>query len=654
MGQRSPLALGACALALIVVSAARADDPAAPAEAAARPAQDAPPVTLPEVEVRLPAAEATADPTAAVTVVSAERFAGEAKQVAELVATAPGVAVSAYGGLGQLATASIRGSTPDGVRVLLDGLPLNTAFGGGVDLSTVPRQWISRLEVVRGPEGALYGAGAMGGALNVVTRRAAAGAWSAEANGGSFGTWSGAADGAFGRPGLDVLAAVNAERTAGDFTYRYDRTANVAGGEQDLVRGNNGAARAGGLVKVGARLGDGLRLDGLAQVSGGRRELPGPPGPQTAAVDWLEDGRALAMARLSGPTPWADVTAAARVHARLDRLDVRSGSVVLRQRGGAAGALVEAIAVRGPGRLALTAEAEGEALEATGIPGTRTRATLAGAAAGDVRLGQGRFRLAPAVRLERVGDFAGWSAKLGGTCALGGGLSARASAGRTFRAPSFAELHLTQGLLVANPDLTPEEGLAADAGLAAEGRWGMAAVTGFATLYRDLILYDLVSMGRLKPRNAGRALVSGLEVEAATAPAPRLAGLSLSGAYTLLDTENLRDDPASVGKWLPHRARHRAYARAAVAPGRVRAHLEAHRVGRQYLDTRNAEPVAAALVWNAGASVEVLRRPALALGLVVRNALDDRTLTDPLGYPLPGRMVMLTLRAGSTPTEGAP
>ncbi|HET8734498.1 MAG TPA: TonB-dependent receptor plug domain-containing protein, partial [Anaeromyxobacteraceae bacterium] len=276
MDPRSRLALGAFALALVFAGVVRAEDPAAagapsasPAGGSPAPDQGAPPVTLPEVEIRLPASEATADPTAAVTVVPAERYAGEAKQVAELVATAPGVAVSAYGGLGQLATASIRGSTPDAVRVLLDGLPLNTAFGGGVDLSTIPRQWISRLEVVRGPEGALYGAGAMGGALNVVTRPAAAGTWSAEATGGSFGTWSGAADAAFGRPGLDVLAAVNAERTGGGFTYRYDRTPNVAGGEQTLVRENNGAARAGGLVKLGAALGGDLRLDGLAQVSGG-------------------------------------------------------------------------------------------------------------------------------------------------------------------------------------------------------------------------------------------------------------------------------------------------------------------------------------------------------------------------------------------------
>ena len=96
---------------------------------------------------------AAADPTAAATVVEVSRFAGEAKSVAELVATAPGVAVNQYGGLGQLTTLSLRGSNADQVQVFLDGLPLNTGAGGGVDLSRIPRAWIERIEVVRGAEG---------------------------------------------------------------------------------------------------------------------------------------------------------------------------------------------------------------------------------------------------------------------------------------------------------------------------------------------------------------------------------------------------------------------------------------------------------------------------------------------------------------------
>ena len=160
----------------------------------ARGAEGTPPVLLDEQVIQLPRAPAPQDPTASATVVEAERFAGELKGVAELAATAPGVAIRSYGGLGQLTTISIRGSSSGGVRVLLDGIPLDTAAGGGVDLSTIPLHWVDRVEVVRGAEGAYFGAGALGGAVNVVTLPAVAGKWGAEVTGGSFGTASAVAD----------------------------------------------------------------------------------------------------------------------------------------------------------------------------------------------------------------------------------------------------------------------------------------------------------------------------------------------------------------------------------------------------------------------------------------------------------------------------
>jgi vitamin B12 transporter len=171
-------ALAAAVACAVATAAARAEDRPVATAAGEAPA-DQPPVVMDEQVVRLPRAEASGDPLAAATVVEAARFAGEAKGVAELVSTAPGVAVSDYGGLGQLTTVSIRGSTANGVLVLLDGLPLNTAFGGAVDLSTIPAGWIDRIEVVRGAEGALYGPGALGGVVNVLTPRGRPGRWSA-------------------------------------------------------------------------------------------------------------------------------------------------------------------------------------------------------------------------------------------------------------------------------------------------------------------------------------------------------------------------------------------------------------------------------------------------------------------------------------------
>ncbi len=149
-------------------------------------------------------------------------------------------------------------------------------------------------------------------------------------------------------------------------------------------------------------------------------------------------------------------------------------------------------------------------------------------------------------------------------------------------------------------------------------------------------------------------MARGLEAEAASARAKRLLGLSGALSYTLLDTETLRGATAVLGKELPHRARHRLFARASIAPGPLEAHVEAQYVGRQFADAANLAPIPAALVWSAGASVRVVRAPAVRVHLEVKNLADDRTLLDPFANPLPGRMVMVTVRAGAHDPEDTP
>ena len=635
-------------LAAAPASSVRAEDAGAAAAAPALPT-----VELPPVDVHRRAAERTQDPTAAVTVVHAERFAGETKQVAELVSTSPGVAVSSYGGLGQLSTVSIRGSTGDGVLVLLDGIPLNSAFGGGVDLSTIPRHWIDRLEVIRGAEGAHYGAGSMGGVVNVITRAGQPGRWSAEAGGGSFGTATVSAEGAAGGRtsggAWTLFSAAGGERTDGRFPYRWNLTPSAPSGDwRDLVRRNDGSRRGAVISKLTADVGA-LRIDALAQLSGGRRELAGWPAYETPH-DWQEDARALIAVRVRGPGPGEALSWSARASLRADWLTLRMGDAPTHQRGTEASLQGGGEYAHPRGKLTLTGEASDDAIRAPGLS-PRSRAQLATTLAEDLSLG--RLRLTPAVRAERVGGFEGLSAKLGAVLRLAGPLSLRASAGRTFRAPSFAELYLEQGLLQPNPTLRPETAIAADGGVVLDGKLGFGALGGYATRYRDLIYYQTTGFGRAKPFNAGKALVYGLEVEGASAPAPRLLGLSLSLAYTWLASENLRGAGEELGKDVPRRPRHRLFARAAIAPGPFEAHLEVHRVGRQFADARNTEVIPAALVWNTGAAVRLLRNPDLRLGVEVRNLADDRTLQDPLRNPLPGRTVLVTLRGGS-PTKGTP
>lgn len=586
---------------------------------------------------------AAADPTAAATVIDTGRFAGEAKTVAELIATSPGVAVSQYGGLGQLATVSIRGASAAQVEVFLDGVPLNTAAGGGVDLSRIPRAWIERIEVVRGSEGAVYGVGALGGAVNIVTRRAVAGAWSAEASAGSFDTLAGSADLSIGGSGWSLLGAAAIDYTGGRFTYLFDPRPALEGDTPvERERAHNASFVGGGLAKLGAAIGEG-QLEAVLQLSGGRRDLPGSPYHLTPD-DAQRDARVALLTRFSRPLAGGlDLIVA--VSARHDRLDVEvAPDPPARERDLQASGSAELAWTRGGSSLSLRAEAGGERLDVDGAPG-HARGTFALTLAEDLALGGDRVRLTPVLRWDLQGPFQGVSAKLGGSVRLAGPLSLRAGVGRSFRIPSFAELYLSQGALAPNPELLPESSWSVDASLVAEGPLGLAAVTGFAQLYRDLIVYEPDSFRRLKPFNDGKAAARGIEVEVASTPAGP-ARLSASAAYTWLATETLRGDEAVLGKDLPHRARHRLFARLGVAPGPFAAHAEVQYVSSQYQDRRNSPGllVPAAFTVQGGASLRVWRSPDAHVGLEIRNVLDDRSLQDGFGNPLPGRMVMLTAR----------
>lgn len=590
---------------------------------------------------------AAGDPTAAATVVEASRFAGETKSVAELVITAPGVAVNQYGGLGQLATVSIRGSTSDQVPVFLDGLPLMTGAGGGVDLSRIPRAWIDRIEVVRGAEGAVYGMGALGGAVNIITRPATAGTWSAEASGGSFRTFAGSADGAVGGERWGLLGAAAAEGTQGRFDYLFDQTPALPGDQPViLTRAHDAAFAAGGLLKGYADLGPG-RLDAVLQLSGGHRDLPGPPS-QPSLRDGQRDRRAGAVVRWAQPlTDGLDLRLAAS--GRDDHLTVAVSPSTLsppdeaRQRDLQADASAELLWSVGPSTLSIRTSASAERLSVEGAESHARRGFALGLA-DDLALAGGRVRLTPALRWDALGPFHGLSAKLGASMQVAGPLSLRASAGRGFRAPSFAELYLSQGLLSANPALVPETSVGGDVGAVVDGRLGLAALTLFAQQYQDLIVYEPDSFRRYKPFNDGKAATRGLEVELASAPLGP-AGLALSGAYTLLVTETLRGEAAVLGKALPHRARHRLFARLAAGGGPLAGHVEAHALSEQFPDLRNSPTlrIPPALTFNAGGSLRLTRRPETRLALEVRNLLDDRTIQDGFGNPLPGRTVMLTV-----------
>lgn len=97
----------------------------------------------------------------------------ESTQARDLVGVLTGLTsanISDYGGTGATKTIRMRGSSASQVLVLVDGRPINSPRDGEAELSNIPLENIDRIEVMHGPGSSLYGTGAMGGTVNIITK----------------------------------------------------------------------------------------------------------------------------------------------------------------------------------------------------------------------------------------------------------------------------------------------------------------------------------------------------------------------------------------------------------------------------------------------------------------------------------------------------
>src|SRR6202522_1191131 len=113
----------------------------------------------------------TSQTGSSLSVVSEEEIEDRGAQAAlDVMRGLPGVEINQSGGRGKVTSAFIRGGDSDYNLILINGIQLND-FGGGFDLSPLPAEGVEQVEVIRGPESALYGSNAVAGVINIETIR---------------------------------------------------------------------------------------------------------------------------------------------------------------------------------------------------------------------------------------------------------------------------------------------------------------------------------------------------------------------------------------------------------------------------------------------------------------------------------------------------
>ena len=438
----------------------------------------------------------------------------------------------------------LQGLGSERVLVLVDGQPLYGRISGNFDLARIPTAIVDRIEVVKGPQSALYGSEAMGGAVNIITRRADADGWMGGARltaGGdgrfdagfsgatAVGTFGVAADagrrsinrtpgraggaGAFAervdasarltwraRPDLDVDANVlvldERQRWAASGLYDFADNTQASGGVGATWAIDSHRVRAATHVS---------HFDHLARRSQFDRPIAGTGDRQTQRLmkmDLLYSGPVLGMTIDGG------------VEARQERITSTDGRI------------------------------EG---------GTRTLASIEPLVQAEWSVG--RWSILPGARLT-------WNEQWGTTVTprlamryrATDGLALRASAGRGFRAPDFKELHLqftndAAGYAVyGNPDLRPEHSTNVGGGIEWTSVQVYARAQGFWNDFQDFIETradpDGGSLVRYRYANVSNGRTWGAELETGVALDP----IRIEASYAWLATEDEATQQPLLGR----------------------------------------------------------------------------------------------------------
>lgn len=95
----------------------------------------------------------------------------QARDVGQLLRQHAGIEIGRTGGPGQQTSVFMRGTDSNQTLILLDGVPINPGTIGNAAIQNIDPRYVQRIEVVKGPGSTLYGSAAIGGVINIITRR---------------------------------------------------------------------------------------------------------------------------------------------------------------------------------------------------------------------------------------------------------------------------------------------------------------------------------------------------------------------------------------------------------------------------------------------------------------------------------------------------
>ena len=611
-------ALAAAVLSCLPLVAAAQSAPAVATAAA----------SLPAVVVTATRTPVQVDRTVAdVTVLSADDLAVQSgRTLSEVLAQQAGIQFSSNGGQGKSSSLFVRGLEARHVLLLVDGVRYGSATLGTPDFDNLPLGDIERIEIVRGPLASLYGSDAVGGVVQVFTRRAQPGqglrgngsltagshAYAQGSGGLSFddGLWNGA------------VQLVHAENRG--FSSTNERIGSRYNADPDGFNQNAGS------VQLGLRLPQGWQLNTRLLQSEARTAIDDGLGvnslarlrTQVASVD-------AAGQVMSGWTTQLRIARSANDYETIASAAYELGAITTVQQQ-ISWDNTFALPV---GSLLVVAEHLTQKVSKPAQDYDITERTIRSVALGYNAV-VGAHTVQASVRHDANSQYGDQTTgNLGYGYALTPALRLTAQAGTSFVAPSFNQLYWPS---YGNPRLEPEKGKHAEIGL----RYVQGAHQLSATVFGNR-MRGYITQGA-NPVNLPYAQSHGVTL----AYDGQLGPVRLSAAVDHMNPRNATEGSDDNGKLLPRRARNDVKLSADVDLGAwtVGTAMQAysHRADTDYSSYPfRAVRLAGYAVADLHAQWQFQRDWSLGARL---NNVFDRQYETAWGYNQPGRELYVTLR----------
>ncbi|HVF37579.1 MAG TPA: TonB-dependent receptor [Sphingomicrobium sp.] len=596
----------------------------------------------PAIVVTASRAEETADNTpATVTLVDAGRIERLAPpQVADLLRLIPSVSIASSGPAGSLTQVRIRGAEANHTLLFVEGIRANDpAAGNEPRFELLNADLASRIEVVRGPQSALWGSEAIGGVVALSGPPPGSGGTQALVEGGSRGSRRGAARAEIGYGDRGMSLGIAAQRSDGIDSF-------IGGGEKDGYKniGLRGAARY--------RINPGLMVGASGFALRGRSEFDGYNAFFLRDDTLDETHNRLAAVRLFaelGSRNHSYAQASASLLGSSNRNQV-AGDPLNRTEAKRRSLALEGGHRFGHHRLIAAVESERETFEARdaayGGFTNQDRSRGHQSITAEWRADQlGPFDVGLAVRhdiFSRFKDATSIRASL--QTGLGRSFSIAANYGEGIAQPSFFDLYgFFPGSFIGNADLKPESSRSGEVSL----RYRSRQLNGALTYYRQHLKQEIV--GTFDPlaflsstvNASGRSERQGIEFEADYRPSK---ALRLSATYAWLDASEPKVTGGQVKE--QRRPKHSGSVALDGSLGRLSYGAAIAYAGARDdtdFDIFPSRRVRLGAYWLANARIAYRLTDQFEAHVRVANAFGDR-YQDAVGYRTEGRSVHAGLR----------